>query len=58
MNNDVQNLYDTIKILIKGNALDVEFEECIENISEDPNTEITVTELNDYLRESISYWEE
>lgn len=58
MNKNVQNLYNTIKLLIKQKALDVEFEACIDDISEDPNVEITVAQLDDFLRESISYWEE
>jgi uncharacterized protein YeeX (DUF496 family) len=57
MNNDVKKLYETIKLLVKSNALEVEFEACIKDISKDPNAEVTVADLNDYLRESMSYWE-
>lgn len=58
MNNDVKKLYETIKKLIAANALEAEFETCIEDISKDSNAEITVADLNGYLEESITYWEE
>jgi len=58
MNNDVKKLYETVKALIKVNALEEEFKTCIEGISTDPNAEITVSDLNDYLEELMSYWPE
>jgi hypothetical protein len=58
MNNDVKELYETIKILVKQNALEAEFEACIDDISENPDEKVTVGELNAYLRESMTYWEE
>jgi hypothetical protein len=57
MNNDVKKLYETIKILVAANALEAEFEACIEDISEDSDAEITIADLNDYLEESMTYWE-
>lgn len=55
MNYDVKNLYETIKILVNRNALEDEFKACIDNISDNSNAKITVAQLNEYLRESISY---
>lgn len=50
--NEIERLLKNIKIMLKANALDAE-------LSEVPENEIhTIEELNDWLEESMTYWEE
>lgn len=55
MNKEVERLLKNIKIMIDQNALEAEFEACA---IDDQYIVESVEDLNAYLEESMTYWEE
>lgn len=55
MNDEVKRLLENMKKLISANALEVELTACAEDKFYDVET---VEELNEYIEESMTYWEE
>lgn len=55
MNKEVERLLKNINILISQNALEAEFEACA---MDDQEVVEDIEDLNAYLEESMTYWEE
>jgi hypothetical protein len=55
MNKEVERLLKNIQILVKQNALEVELQACA---ADDQEIVATIEHLNEYLEESMTYWEE
>jgi exonuclease VII small subunit len=55
MNKEVERLLKNVKILVSQNALEAEFEACA---VDDREIVESIEDLNDYLEESMTYWEE
>ena len=55
MNKEVERLLKNIKIIVDQNALEAEFEACA---ADEQYAIESIEDLNAYLEESMTYWEE